>query len=122
MDVEVSSYLWDRINHAYRLMHVQGGDGDELDHCLIVDLWTGTACLIEDNARCRALKERMQAEGVPIIRPGDCVTVSVPPLQAISDEFLSGRITMEECNQRRRALANDPVARRAWIVENGLDR
>jgi hypothetical protein len=122
MKLEAWSYLWDRRNHAYRLMRVPGRDGDEIDCCLIVDLWAGTMELIEDNALSRSLKERMRAEGVPIIEKGERVTWSVPPVQSVLDDFEEGRITMEACNERRRALANDHEARRAWIRENGLDR
>ncbi len=122
MDLEAHSSLWDRTNHAYRLWRLPGGGGDELDRCLIVDLWDGTAVLIEDNALFRALKERMRTEGVPVMQRDASVPCSVPPLQAIAEDFLAGRITREECNQRRRALADDAEARRAWIRENGLDR
>jgi hypothetical protein len=122
MDLESWSYLWDRKNYAYRLFRPTHDTNERLDKCLIMDLWTGTIRLIEDDALARALMERLSAEGIPIIGPGERTTPRTEsPLQTLLEDFHTGRITMEECNDRREAIGNDPEARRAWIRENGLD-
>jgi hypothetical protein len=122
MDLEGRSYMWDRTNHAYRLLQVPGSTEEEPDCFLIVDLWTDTIRCHEDDAFARALKSRMLAEGVPVLSQESWMARPLSPLHLLLNDVEAGRITWPDYNRRVRAVAHDANARRLWIQESGLDR
>jgi hypothetical protein len=121
MDIEGVSFMWDRANHAYRLLRVPGSTEEEPDSFLIVDLWADTLHRHEEDAFARALEGRMLAKGVPVLSHESWKARPVSPLHLLLREVEAGRITWPNYNRQALEMRNDATARRLWIQENGLD-
>ena len=96
MDLEGRSHMWDRTNHAYRLLRVPGSTEDELDGFLIVDLWADTIHRHKDNAFAQALKRRMLAEGVPVLSSENWRARPVSPLHILLSDVEAGWISWSD--------------------------
>ena len=116
MDLSAWSHYWGECKDSYVLLRVPHKE-QEASGCLIFDLFTSTTALIEDDELYRALVEKMRAVGVRELTREEVPQV-VSPFEQVRQDVANKGISLDEANQRLRALKTDENSRREWLRQN----
>jgi hypothetical protein len=119
MDLSAWARYWGDCKHSFVLLRTRVEVDDEVSHCLILDLYTSTIALIEDDDLAKALMRKMRSEGVRVLTR-EQIPVGISPFDRVHQDVANGVISTNEANRRLRNLGKDDEARRAWMRQHKL--
>jgi hypothetical protein len=116
-DLSPWARYWGDCKHSFVLLRTRAEADD--DDCLILDLYTSTAALIEDDDLAKALIRKMRSEGVRVLTR-EQLPVGISPFDRVRQDVAIGAISIDEANRRLRGLRKDDEARRGWMRQHNL--